>query len=418
MPLVVQKYGGTSVASLDRIRSVAKQVVARHKEGNQVVVVVSAMAGETNRLIDLALSASSKPDMREYDALVATGEQVTSALLALILRSMGVEARSFLGHQVRIVTNNASSKARILRIEADRLRKILNRGWIAVVAGFQGVDEEGNITTLGRGGSDTTAVALASALRADRCEIFTDVEGVYTTDPGICPNARKLSKISYDEMLEMASLGAKVLQTRSVEFAKRYQIPVEVKSSLVNRPGTLVTVEDPSMENILVSGVTYDRNEAKVTILKVPDRPGVAAKIFAPLMDANISVDMIIQNVSTKGYTDLTFTVAKSDLSLALEIIQRLASQIGAKDVIADKGIAKVSIIGLGMRSHAGVASKMFQSLARAGINIQMISTSEIKISCVIDEKYTELAVRVLHDAFELGNLPRPRSKTGKKKSR
>jgi aspartate kinase len=418
MPLVVQKYGGTSVASLDRIRSVAKQVVARHKEGNQVVVVVSAMAGETNRLIDLALSASSKPDMREYDALVATGEQVTSALLALILRSMGVGARSFLGHQVRIVTNNASSKARILRIEADRLRKVLNRGWIVVVAGFQGVDEEGNITTLGRGGSDTTAVALASALKADRCEIFTDVEGVYTTDPGVSPNARKLSKISYDEMLEMASLGAKVLQTRSVEFAKRYQIPVEVKSSLVNRPGTLVTVEDPSMEDILVSGVTYDRNEAKVTILKVPDRPGVAAKIFTPLMDTNISVDMIIQNVSTEGYTDLTFTVAKSDLPLALEIIQKLASQIGAKDVIADKGIAKVSIIGLGMRSHAGVASKMFQSLARAGINIQMISTSEIKISCVIDEKYTELAVRVLHDAFELGKAPRARSKARKKRSR
>ncbi len=417
MPLVIQKYGGTSVANLERIQNVAKRVIARSKEGNRMVVVVSAMAGETNRLIDLALSASPRPDMREYDALIATGEQVTSALLALILRSMGVEARSFLGHQVRIITDNSSSKARILRIEADRLQKVLRRGWIAIVAGFQGVDEEGNITTLGRGGSDTTAVALAVALKADRCEIFTDVEGVYTTDPSICPNARKLSKISYDEMLEMASLGAKVLQTRSVEFAKRYQIPVEVKSSWVNRPGTLVTVEDPTMEDVLVSGVTYDRNEAKITILKVPDKPGIAAKIFAPLMDAHVSVDMIIQNVSTEGYTDLTFTVAKSDLPQALEIIRKLALQIQAQKVIADKEISKVSIIGLGMRSHAGVASKMFQSLARAGINIQMISTSEIKISCVINERYTELAVRVLHDAFALGKPRHARSKGKRKKT-
>lgn len=418
MALVVQKYGGTSVANLDRIRHVAKRVVTRAQSGDLLVVVVSAMAGETSRLDQLAYAFHADPERREYDVLVSTGEQVTASLLAIAIRSLGFQARSFLGHQIRIVTDNAPSKARILSVEAHRLQSVLRKGCIPVVAGFQGVDCQGNVTTLGRGGSDITAVALAAALNASKCEIYTDVEGIYTTDPGICPKARKLSKISYDEMLEMASLGAKVLQIRSVELAKRYRVPVEVKSSLVNKTGTVVTVEDSEMEEKVVSGVTYDRNEAKVTIMKVPDRPGIAAKIFAPLMDNHIVVDMIIQNVSSEGLTDLTFTVAKSDLRKALEIVRDVASKIGAKDVTADNRIAKVSIVGLGMRTHAGIASTMFRALAREGVNIEMISTSEIKISCVIDEKYTELAVRTLHDAFELDKKPKAKRSRRKKGAR
>jgi len=402
MALIVQKYGGTSVADLDRIRQVAEKVTSSAKVGNQLVVVVSAMAGETDRLEKLAYGLHVEPSRREYDVLVSTGEQVTAALLAITIESLGQSAKSFLGHQIKIVTDNASSKARILSVETERLQKVVQAGSIAVVAGFQGVDQEGNITTLGRGGSDTTAVALAAALNASRCEIYTDVEGIYTTDPGVHPKAQKLSKISHDEMLEMSSLGAKVLQIRSVELAKRHKVPVEVKSFLADKPGTVVAVEDSEMEEKFVSGVTYDRNEAKITIVKVPDKPGIAAKIFTPLMDANISVDVIIQNVSTEGYTNVTFTVTKSDLQQALGIVRGIVLKIGAQDVIADKGIAKVSIVGLGMRTHAGVASKMFRTLAENGVNIQMISTSEIKISCVIDEKHTELAVRVLHDTFGL----------------
>jgi len=400
--LIVQKYGGTSVGDLSRIGNVARRVAKAHQEGNDVVVVVSAMAGETDRLIQLAHQVSDTPDLREFDTLISTGEQVSVALLALALQSMGIAAKSFLGPQVRILTDSAFSVARIEKVEVNRLRKELRGGVIPVVAGFQGVDGAGNITTLGRGGSDTTGVALAAALKADVCEIYTDVEGVYTTDPNICPEARKLSIISYEEMMEMASLGAKVLQIRSVEFAKKYNVPIHVRSSFSEKSGTFVTKEDERMEKLLVSGVTYNKNEARLTVVRVPDKPGIASRIFTPISEANIVVDMIIQNSSADGHTDMTFTVPKADFKKALKLVKKAAEEIKAQEVLADENIAKVSIVGAGMRSHAGVASMMFTALAKENINIMMISTSEIKISCVVDAKYGELAARVLHQAFGL----------------
>ena len=403
MALIVQKYGGTSVGTVDKIRHVAKRVVETKKAGNNLVVVVSAMAGETDRLIDLAHQIVDKPDEREYDVMVSTGEQVSIALLCMAIQALGHRAVSFLGFQIKIITDSEFTKARILNIDSEKITKELKEDGIIVVAGFQGIDEEGSVTTLGRGGSDTTAVAIASSLNADVCEIYTDVEGVYTTDPGICSNARKLDKISYDEMLEMASLGAKVLHTRSVEFAKKYNVPIHVRSTFSENLGTLVIKEDETMEKVVVSGVTYNKKEAKITILKVPDKPGIASMIFNPLAEANINVDMIIQNVSEDGFTNVTFTVAEAGYEKAFEVIKRIVKEIGAADVQFDKDIVKVSIIGVGMRSHAGVAAKMFKTLADEGINIMMISTSEIKISCVVSSKYAELAVRVLHDAFELG---------------
>lgn len=403
MALIVQKFGGTSVGSVERIKNVAKRVAKASGAGNKVVVVVSAMSGETNKLVALTHEASEFPVGREYDVVVSTGEQVTIGLLALALKELGCRAKSFTGQQVPIITDSQFGSARIEDIKCKRLSAELDNGVVAVVAGFQGVDPEGNITTLGRGGSDTTAVALAAALKADVCEIYTDVEGVYTTDPNICQDARKLKKVSYDEMLEMASLGAKVLQTRSVEFARKYNVPVMVKSSFTEAEGTLVCKEDIEMEKVVVSGVTYNKDEAKISVLRVPDRPGIAAKLFKPLTEAGINVDMIVQNISHDAHTDLTFTVTKSEFKRALKLVKEVAAQIEAKDVVGDPNIAKVSIVGAGMRSHAGVASKMFEVLSGEGINIQMISTSEIKISCVVDVKYTELAVRVLHDAFELG---------------
>jgi len=401
--LIVQKYGGTSVGSIERIRHVAERVIEAKKTGDDLIVVVSAMSGETDRLIGLAHQIAERPDEREYDVLVSTGEQVSIALLAIALQSMGYRAVSFLGFQVSIVTNSEFTKARILSIDSEKITKALRDGSIVVIAGFQGIDEEENVTTLGRGGSDTTAVAIAAALNADVCEIYTDVEGVYTTDPNICSNARKLDRITYDEMLEMASLGAKVLQTRSVELAKKYNVPVHVRSTFSQNSGTVVTKEDETMEKVVVSGIAYNKDEAKITIVKVPDRSGTASKIFTPISAANINVDMIIQNVSEDGYTDVTFTVSKSDMKKALEVIKGIVKEIGAKDVQYDKEVAKVSIIGVGMRSHAGVAAKMFATLGKEGINIMMISTSEIKISCVMSAKYVELAVRALHEAFELG---------------
>jgi aspartate kinase len=404
MALVVQKYGGTSVGNVERIRNVARRVARTYDEGNQLVVVVSAMSGETNKLVALAQEVTEFPDSREYDVLVSTGEQVTIALLAMCLKSMGYKAKSYLGPQVPVVTDDYFSKARIEEINGEKIRADLNEGSIIIVAGFQGVDRNGNITTLGRGGSDTSAVALAAALSADVCEIYTDVDGVYTTDPNICAEARKIKKISYDEMLELASLGAKVLQIRSVQFAKKYGVDVHVRSSFNDTTGTLVTREDKDMESILVSGVTYAKDETKIVVMRVPDRPGIAARLLSPLSDASITVDMIVQNVSEEGYTDFTFTVAKADFKKALMITKEAAKEIDAKEVLTDESISKVSIVGLGMRTHAGVATKMFQTLAAEGINIQMISTSEIKISVVIDAKYTELAVRVLHEAFNLSD--------------
>ena len=400
MSLIVQKYGGTSVADVERIRNVARRVSTCRRGGDDLVVVVSAMAGETNRLLGLARDVSPDPDRRESDVLVSTGEQVTTALLAMALTYMGCPAVSLLGHQIRIATDSAFGKARIQSIDDARIRAELAAGKVVVVAGFQGVDDGDNITTLGRGGSDTSAVALAAALRADSCEIYTDVDGVYTSDPRICPQARKLERISYEEMLELASLGAKVLQIRSVEFAKRYAVPVHVRSSFTDTPGTWVVAEEASMENILVSGVTSERDEAKITLLRVPDQPGLAARIFGPIADANIVVDMIIQNASAEGTTDLTFTVPKADFRQAMALVETLARDIGAAGIRTDESVAKVSIVGLGMRSHAGVAAKMFRTLAEVGINIQMIATSEIKTSVVVDAKFVELAVRVLHDAF------------------
>jgi len=402
MALVVQKYGGTSMGTVERIRNVAKRVAKTYDAGNDMVVVVSAMSGETNKLVALANDMCEFPDNREYDVLVAAGEQVSIALLAMCLKSMGYKAKSYHGWQVPIITDNAYSKARIEKIEDTKIRADLKDGTILIVAGFQGVDKDGNITTLGRGGSDTSAVAMAAALKADVCEIYTDVDGVYTTDPNICGDARKVEKISYDEMLELASLGAKVLQIRSVEFAKKYNVDVHVRSSFNDNTGTMVTKEDKDMEAVLVSGIAYDKNETKIAVMNVPDKPGIAAKILSPLSAANISVDMIVQNVSDSGFTDFTFTVTKADFKKALVITRDVAKEIDAKEVLTDENISKVSIVGVGMRSHAGVATKMFQTLAAEGINIQMISTSEIKVSVVVDAKYTELAVRVLHDAFGL----------------
>lgn len=407
MALVVQKYGGTSVGTVERIKNVAKRVAAAKQRGNDVVVVVSAMAGETNRLVALARQLSESPDERECDVLLASGEQVSSSLLSLAIKNLGCRARSFLGHQVRIETDKAYGKARIKSIDSTRIKRALKDGEIVVVAGFQGVDEEGNITTLGRGGSDTSAVAMAAALKAKVCEIYTDVEGVFTTNPNVCPKAKKLDRISFEEMIEMASTGAKVLQIRSVELAMKFAVPVHVRSSFSEAEGTWVVEEEEGMDEVLVSGVTYDKDEAKITLLRVPDRPGLAAQIFSPISEANIVVDMIIQNASEDGTTDLTFTVPKSDYKKAVSLVEKTASGVQAKGVRVDPDIAKVSIVGVGMRTHAGVAAKMFQILAREGINIEMISTSEIKISVVIDEKQTEHAVRALHEAFieKQGNL-------------
>jgi aspartate kinase len=403
MGLLVQKYGGTSVGTVERIKHVAEKIRVARAAGCDVVVVVSAMAGETNRLSALANQLSEIPDEREKDVLLASGEQVSVALLSLALKELGQPARSFLGHQVRIETDNAYGKARIRNIDSRRILQSLKAGEVVVVAGFQGVDEDDNITTLGRGGSDTSAVALAAFLNADACEIYTDVEGVFTADPGICADAKKLARISYDEMLELASTGAKVLEIRSVEFAKKFSVPVHVRSTFVNVEGTWLVKEDESMDDVLVSGVSYDKNEAKLTLLRVPDRPGLAAQIFGPIADAHIVVDMIIQNASEDGTTDLTFTVPKADHKKALAIVENTLPAVHAKGVEVDTDIAKISVVGVGMRTHAGVAAKMFEVLGREGINIEMISTSEIKISVVIDAKYTELAVRVLHDEF-IGN--------------
>ena len=402
MALVIQKYGGTSVANIANIEMVAQKVIKAKESGNQVVVVLSAMAGETDRLISLAHQVADDPDEREYDALISTGEQITVTLLAMMLNKLGYKAKSLLGFQAKILTDQAYKKARILSINAKAIKSELKKGTIVVIAGFQGIDAENNITTLGRGGSDTSAVALAAALRADVCDIFTDVDGVYTTDPSICSKARRLNKISYDEMLEMARSGAKVLQPRSVEMAKKFQVPMYVRSTFSDEGGTLVTKEDKEMEREVVSGVTYDRDQAKITIVRVPDRAGIAARLFTPLAEHNIIVDMIIQNASIDGYTDLTFTVSRKDIKQANKLIEEVAKDIGAQKVEVDENVAKVSIVGVGMVSHAGVAAKMFATLAHEGINILMISTSEIKVSCVMQAKYTELAVMVLHDAFEL----------------
>lgn len=404
MSLIVQKYGGTSVADLERIRNVARRVIKTKERGDDVVVVVSAMAGETDRLLALAKESAPEPDEREVDVVLATGEQVSSALLSIVLTSMGYKAKSYLGYQIKISTDNAYGKARITSVDAHKIFSGLREGLIVVVAGFQGEDEEGNITTLGRGGSDTTAVAIAAALKADICEIFTDVDGVYTTDPNICDRVKKISRISYDEMLEMASMGAKVLQIRSVELAKKAGVPIHVRSSFYDNEGTIVCEEDTEMEKALVSAVTYDMGQARVEIARVPDRPGIAAKFFEAISAENIVVDMIIQTSSLEeGHANMAFTISKADFPKALKIAHSLAKELEAQDVIAEQEVAKVSMVGVGMRSHSGVASKMFRALSREGINIKMISTSEIKISCIIDAKYTELAVRSLHEAFELG---------------
>ena len=408
MALIVQKYGGTSVGTVERIHRVAERVERAQKDGHQVVVVLSAMSGETDRLLKLAHEVTGAPDERELDMLLSTGERVTIALLAMELRGRGVNARSFTGRQVGIHTDSAHTKARISRVTADRIKEALSAGVIPVVAGFQGINASSDVTTLGRGGSDLTAVALAAALKADRCIIYTDVDGVYTADPNIVPAARRLDKIAYEEMLEMASLGAKVLQSRSVEFAAKYSVPVEVNSSFKEGKGTLVTREDADMEGVMVSGVTGDRNQAKITIVGVPDRPGIAARVFGAVANANIVVDMIIQNVSQASTTDISFTVPKADLRNAVDLVQRLSEEIGARSVAVTESIAKVSLIGVGMRSHSGVAAKMFEVLSREGVNIMMISTSEIKISCVIEEKYLELAMRTLHTAFGLDRVSAP----------
>src|SRR5688572_6963287 len=403
MSLIVQKYGGTSVGSAERIRSVARRVARWRAQGHQLVVVVSAMAGETNRLIALARELQPHPDPRELDVIVSTGEQVTIGLLSMALMESGLKARSYTGAQVRILTDSAHTRARIVKIDEQRLRADLAEGCVAVVAGFQGMDERGNITTLGRGGSDTTAVALAAALKADECQIYTDVDGVYTTDPRIVPEARRLKTVTFEEMLEMASLGSRVLQIRSVEFAGKYQVRLRVLSSFEEESeGTLITFEDDNMEQASISGIAFNRDEAKITILGVPDRPGIAYQILGPVGDADIDVDMIVQNVSHDGSTDFSFTVHRNDYQKTLKILEPVCEHIKAREIAGGDSIAKVSIVGVGMRSHAGIASTAFRALAEEGINIQMISTSEIKISLVIDEKYTELAVRVLHKVFAL----------------
>ncbi len=402
MGLIVQKYGGTSVADLERIRNVARRVAKTFDDGNDVVVVISAMAGVTDGLMKMSANISEKPQKRELDVLLATGEQTTAALLAMTLCAMNYPARSLLGFQAEVRTDCDYGNARIVDIGTDRIRRLMTGRTIVVVAGFQGCDPEGNITTLGRGGSDTSAVAIAAALKADTCEIYTDVDGIYTADPNICPRARKLKVISYDEMLNMASLGAKVLQIRSVGFAKKYNVPVHVRSSFNGEEGTMVVNEDSGMEKLIVTAVTHDKDQARITLKKVPDQPGIAAKIFTPITEAKIVVDMIIQNTRAGGQTDLTFTVPESDFPRAMEIEREVARQIGAEEVFGGKNIAKVSVIGVGMRNHSGVASTMFNTLAKENVNIIMISTSEIRISCVIEEKYIELAVRVLHSAFGL----------------
>ncbi|SES96749.1 aspartate kinase [Stigmatella erecta] len=402
MALIVQKYGGTSVGDTERIKNVAKRCIAAQKAGHDVVVVVSAMSGETNRLLKLVSQITDRPNEREQDVVVATGEQVSIGLVALAIQAQKRKAVSFLGHQVRITTDSTFSKARIKSIDAERIVDALKKKNIVVVAGFQGQDEHGNVTTLGRGGSDTTAVALAAALKADACEIYTDVDGVYTTDPNMVPAARKLERISYEEMLELASVGAKVLQIRSVEFAMKYKVPLWVKSSFTDDPGTLVCEEDAAMEDVLVSGIAYDKNESKIAIRGVPDVPGVAAKIFGALDEQSIVVDLIVQNVSKDGRTDVTFTVGKADLAKAKDVVKKIAKAVKAEGVETDDQVSKVSIVGVGMRNHSGVAAKMFTVLAGAGVNVQMISTSEIKVSCVIHSNYTELAVRSLHTAFGL----------------
>jgi aspartate kinase len=401
--LIVQKDGGTSVGSVDRIKAVAKRIIDYKAEGHDLVVVVSAMSGETNRLIELASQISPNPPVRECDVLVSTGEQVTIALLSMALDSMGQPARSYTGSQVTIVTDDAHTKARIKRIEDQKIHGDLNEGRVVVVAGFQGVDEQGNITTLGRGGSDTSAVALAAALKADECQIFTDVDGVYTTDPRVVPEARRLNRITFEEMLEMASLGSKVLQIRAVEFAGKYNVPLRVLSSFEEGgEGTLITYEEAGVEQPIISGIAFNRDEAKLTITGVPDHPGIAYKILGPISDSNLEVDMIVQNVGQDDTTDFTFTVNRTDYKKAMSLLEKTAKDLGARTVEGDDKIVKVSIVGVGMRSHAGIASSMFETLANEGINIQMISTSEIKISVVIDEKYLELATRALHAKFGL----------------
>jgi aspartate kinase len=404
MALIVQKYGGTSVANVERIRAVAERVAKFKMLGHQVVVVLSAMSGETNRLIGLAKQIQATPDPRELDMLVSTGEQVTIALLAMALKDLGLKAKSYTGPQVRILTDNAFTKARILSIDEANMRRDLDAGHVVVVAGFQGVDEQGNITTLGRGGSDTTGVALAAALKADECQIYTDVDGVYTTDPRIVPEARRLKTITFEEMLEMASLGSKVLQIRSVEFAGKYKVKLRVLSSFQDEgDGTLITFEENNtMEQAVVSGIAFNRDEAKITVVGVPDQPGIAYQILGPVADANIDVDMIVQNVGHENTTDFTFTVHRNDFAKAMDIVKSHAKAIGAREVTGDDKIAKVSIVGVGMRSHVGIARKMFETLSQENINLQMISTSEIKISVVVEDKYMELAVRALHQAFEL----------------
>jgi aspartate kinase len=409
--LIVQKFGGTSVGSIARIKRVAKRVVATQKKGHQVAVVVSAMSGETNRLLALSKKIHEDPNDREVDVIVATGEQVTVGLLALAIRRLGGQAQSFLGHQVKISTESMHGRARIVNIACEPVLDAMKEGKVAVIAGFQGVDEKGAITTLGRGGSDTTGVAIAAALKADVCEIYTDVDGVYTTDPNVCPTARKIDRISYEEMLELASVGAKVLQIRSVELGMKYGVPIHVRSSFNKNEGTWVVPEEKAMENVVVSGVTASRDEAKVTLFGVPDKPGVAARIFSPLSEHAIVVDMIVQNVSADGRTDLTFTVPKGDFKRAVDLIKTRCGDLtgGGERISSTEGLAKVSVVGVGMRSHAGVAQRMFELLSKEGINILMISTSEIKISVVVEGKYAELAVRVLHDGFGLDKAPAER---------
>ncbi len=405
MALIVQKYGGTSVGSTERIQAVAEKVKKYHDAGNQVVVVVSAMSGETNRLIALAEEITPRPSAREMDVLLSTGEQVTIALLSMALHHLGVDARSYTGGQVHIRTDSAHSKARILDIDGERVKADLEAGRVVVVAGFQGTDENGNITTLGRGGSDTTAVAMAAALNADECQIFTDVDGVYTTDPRVEPKARKLDRITFEEMLELASSGSKVLQIRSVEFAGKYNVPLRVLSSFEEGEGTLITLEEEDVEKAKISGIAFSRDEAKLTIRGVPDHPGVAYQILGPIGEANIEVDMIVQNIGKDGTTDFTFTVHRNDLANALDILRRTADELGAREVEADDRIVKIALVGVGMRSHAAIASNMFKALAKEQINIQMISTSEIKVSVIVDEKYLELGVRTLHEAFGLDKI-------------
>ncbi len=403
MALIVQKYGGTSVANTERIRAVAERVVATARQGNKVIVVVSAMSGETDKLIGFAHEITERPDEREMDLLLSSGERITSALTAMAIQKMGHGSMSFTGRQVGIRTDSSHTKAMIESIEAGRLTAALNEGKIPVVAGFQGIDEFSDVTTLGRGGSDTTAVAIAAALEADLCEIYTDVEGVYTADPRIVPDARKMDRVYYDEMLEMASLGAKVLHGRSVEFAKKYNVPLVVRSSFNQAPGTLVTKEDGSMEKVVITGITHDKNQTRITLKGVPDRPGIAGRIFNAIAKANINVDMIVQNISSEdNATDLSFTVSKSEADRAFEITQKISQELGSKGASINKEVAKVSIVGVGMQSHFGVAAQMFETLAKEGINIKMISTSEIKISCVIDMKHMEAAVKALHESFDL----------------